>query len=112
MQTLMRATPTPPRWRPCSAAGQRPAAPDVAWAAARLLGAMAAEETVVVVLEDVHWADDMLLDVVDQLLVEQRRRSLMVVCTARPEFAERRPGWGAGGTCSRSRSNGSTMRRR
>ena len=71
-------------------------APDVAWAAARVLGAMAAEETVVVVLEDVHWADDMLLDVVDQLLVQSRGRALMVVCTARPELADRRPSWGAG----------------
>ena len=57
---------------------------------------MAAEETVVVVLEDVHWADDMLLDVVDQLLGQSRGRALMVVCTARPELADRRPSWGAG----------------
>ena len=49
-----------------------------------------------IVLEDVHWADDLLLDVVEQLLGRSRRRSLVVVCTARPEFAERRPGWGAG----------------
>ena len=71
-------------------------APDIAWAASRVLGAMAAEETVVVVLEDVHWADDMLLDVVDQLLGQSRGRALMVVCTARPELADRRPSWGAG----------------
>jgi class 3 adenylate cyclase/tetratricopeptide (TPR) repeat protein len=71
-------------------------APDVAWAASRLLGAMAGEETVVVVLEDVHWADDMLLDVVDQLLGQGRGRALMVVCTARPELADRRPSWGVG----------------
>jgi predicted ATPase len=57
---------------------------------------MAAEDTVVVVLEDVHWADDMLLDVVDQLLGQSRGRALMVVCTARPELADRRPSWGAG----------------
>jgi len=71
-------------------------APDIAWAASRVLGAMAAEETVVVVLEDVHWADDMLLDVVDQLLGQSRGRALLVVCTARPELADRRPAWGAG----------------
>ena len=71
-------------------------APDVAWAASRVLGAMAAEETVVVVLEDVHWADDTLLDVVEQLLGQSRGRALMVVCTARPELADRRPSWGVG----------------
>ena len=68
----------------------------------RRLGGVAAgrrarrERTVAIVLEDVHWADDLLLDVVEQLLGRSRRGSLLVVCTARPEFAERRPGWGAG----------------
>ncbi len=71
-------------------------AADVTWAVARLLGSMASDRTVVVVLEDVHWADDLLLDVVEQLLARGRRGSLLVACTARPEFAERRPTWGAG----------------
>jgi class 3 adenylate cyclase/tetratricopeptide (TPR) repeat protein len=71
-------------------------APDIAWAMSRLIGTMAGVQTVVIVLEDVHWADDLLLDVIEQLLGHGRRRSLLVVCTARPEFAERRPGWGAG----------------
>jgi tetratricopeptide (TPR) repeat protein len=57
---------------------------------------MAAAGTVVIVLEDVHSADDLLLDLVEQLVERGRGRSLLVVCTARPEFAERRPGWGAG----------------
>jgi class 3 adenylate cyclase/tetratricopeptide (TPR) repeat protein len=75
---------------------ERTAAPDVGWAVSRLIGSMATARTVVIVLEDVHVADDLLLDVVEQLLGRSRRRSLMVVCTARPEFAERRVGWGAG----------------
>ena len=53
-------------------------------------------ETVVVVLEDVHWASGLLLDVVEQLLGDSRRRALLVVCTTRPELADRRPGWGTG----------------
>ncbi len=69
-------------------------AQDVAWAASRLIGAASAARPVVVVLEDVHWADDLLLDVVEQLTDRVRRRTLLVVCTARPEFGERRPGWG------------------
>jgi class 3 adenylate cyclase len=71
-------------------------APDISWAVLRLFGAMAAARTVVIVLEDVHWAGDLLLDLVEQLVGRGRGRSLLVVCTARPEFAERRPGWGAG----------------
>ena len=69
---------------------------DVAWAVSRLIGTMTIDRTVVMVLEDVHWADDLLLDVVEQLITHARRRSLLAICTARPEFAERRPGWGAG----------------
>jgi class 3 adenylate cyclase len=69
---------------------------DVAWAVSRVVGALAATQTVVVVLEDVHWASSLLLDVVEQLLGDSRRRALLVVCTARPELADRRPGWGTG----------------
>jgi hypothetical protein len=80
----------------CLAPERSVAAPDVGWAVSRLIGSMATARTVVIVLEDVHLADDLLLDVVEQLLGRTRRQSLMVVCTARPEFAERRLGWGAG----------------
>jgi class 3 adenylate cyclase/tetratricopeptide (TPR) repeat protein len=68
---------------------------DVAWAATRTIAALTADRTLAVVLEDVHWADEALLDVVEQLLENNRRRPLAVICTARPEFAERRPQWGA-----------------
>jgi class 3 adenylate cyclase/tetratricopeptide (TPR) repeat protein len=80
----------------CLAPGALASVPDVAWAAARLIGAMANAGPVVIALEDVHWADDALLDVVEQLVEAPRRRSLLVICTARPEFGERRPGWGTG----------------
>src|SRR6185312_4384726 len=75
-------------------------APDIAWAASRLVGTLAAAGTVAIVLEDVHWADDLLLDVVEQLLGRSRGRALLVVCTARPEFAETRPAWGSGANSS------------
>jgi class 3 adenylate cyclase len=71
-------------------------APDVAWAVSRLIGALAETRTVVVVLEDVHWASGLLLDIVEQLLGDSRRRALLVVCTARPELSDRRPAWGTG----------------
>ena len=69
---------------------------DLSWAASRLVGAMADTGLVVIVFEDVHWAEDALLDAVEQLADRRRRRSLLVVCTARPEFVDRRSGWGAG----------------
>lgn len=81
---------------PSGAAGSA----DVGWAVSRLIGGLASIQTVVVVLEDVHWAEAVLLDVVDQLLGRSEHRSLLVICTARPEFAEQHPGWGAGANTS------------
>jgi hypothetical protein len=51
---------------------------------------------VVLVFEDLHWADDGLLDFVDYLLEWATDVRLLVVCTTRPELLERRPGWGGG----------------
>jgi class 3 adenylate cyclase/tetratricopeptide (TPR) repeat protein len=51
---------------------------------------------VMMVFEDMQWADDSLLDFIDYLL-EWARSSPLFVCTlARPELQERRPTWGAG----------------
>ncbi len=62
----------------------------------RFLEAMAERGPVVLVFEDLHWADDGLLDFVDGLVDWVDRVPLLVVCTARPELLERRPGWGGG----------------
>lgn len=80
----------------CLGRGAAAGAPDVAWAVSRLIGTLAEDRPTAILLDDVHWADDLLLEVVGQLLSRSRRRSLLVVCTARPEFAEQRPGWSAG----------------
>jgi class 3 adenylate cyclase/tetratricopeptide (TPR) repeat protein len=50
----------------------------------------------VLVFEDVQWADDELLDFVDELADWATDLPLLVVCTTRPELFERRPGWGGG----------------
>jgi class 3 adenylate cyclase/tetratricopeptide (TPR) repeat protein len=47
-------------------------------------------------LEDVHWADEVLLDVIEQLAGTMAGQAVLNVCTARPELLERHPGWGAG----------------
>src|SRR5204862_287316 len=62
----------------------------------RFLEAMAEQRTLVLVLEDLHWADDGLLDFVDDLVDWLSGVPLLVVCSARPELLERRPGWGGG----------------
>jgi tetratricopeptide (TPR) repeat protein len=50
----------------------------------------------VLVFEDLQWADDGLLDFVDHLVEWARDVPMLVVCTARPELLARRPGWGGG----------------
>jgi class 3 adenylate cyclase/tetratricopeptide (TPR) repeat protein len=62
----------------------------------RFFEALAEQRPLVLVFEDVHWADDGLLDFIDHLAEWTTDVPLLVVCTARPELLERRPGWGGG----------------
>jgi class 3 adenylate cyclase len=55
--------------------------------------ALAAQRPLVLVLEDVHWADDTLLDFVEYLVDWATEVPLLVLATARPELLERRPAW-------------------
>ena len=62
----------------------------------RFLEALAERHPLVLVLEDLHWADDGLLDFVDELMDWLPDVPMLVVGTARPELLERRPSWGGG----------------
>jgi len=62
----------------------------------RFLETLAVRGPTVLVFEDIHWADDGLLDFVDGLVDWVDGVPLLVVCTARPELLERRSGWGGG----------------
>jgi len=62
----------------------------------RFLEGLAEQRPMVVVFEDLHWADESLLDFVDELVEWVTDVPLLVVGTARPELLERRPGWGGG----------------
>jgi len=74
-----------------------PAEQDEAFAAwRRFLEALAEQRPLVIVFEDLHWADAVLLDFVDQLVDRASGVPLLVVVTARPELLQSRPGWGGG----------------
>ena len=62
----------------------------------RFLEGLAEQRPLVVVVEDIHWADESLLDFLDELVDWLTDVPLLVVATARPELLERRPGWGGG----------------
>jgi len=66
----------------------------------RFLHGLAAARPLVLALEDLHRADDALLDFVESLAAPGEG-PLLVVATARPELLERRPGWGSAGTTIR-----------
>jgi class 3 adenylate cyclase/tetratricopeptide (TPR) repeat protein len=57
---------------------------------------LADADPVVMVFEDMHWADPSLLDFVEYLLEWARDHPLYVITLTRPELSERRPTWGAG----------------
>src|SRR5262245_19855904 len=67
---------------------------EVCWAVRRFLEAMAVERPLIVVLEDVHWAEPTLLDLVEYLGDWVSEAPVLVLCLARPELIEERPGWG------------------
>ncbi len=50
----------------------------------------------VLVFEDLQWADNGLLDFIEYLLDWARAHPIFILALTRPEFAERRPGWGSG----------------
>jgi class 3 adenylate cyclase len=68
---------------------------EVFWAVRRFLEALARERPVLVLLEDIHWAEPTLLDLIEYLDSWPAEASLLVVCLARGELLEDRPGWGS-----------------
>ena len=54
------------------------------------------EIPVVIFLEDIHWADDSSLDIINQLGERAAELPILIVCAARLRLFERRPYWGEG----------------
>ena len=71
------------------------AAPEIFWATRRLLETLAQRRPLVVVLEDLHWAEPTFLDLAEAV-AGQAKQGLLVIGVARPELLERRPAWAAG----------------
>jgi class 3 adenylate cyclase/tetratricopeptide (TPR) repeat protein len=76
------------------AADAEPSEAFAAWR--RYLEALADRRPLVLVFEDLHWADEALLEFVDHLVEWASGVPIMLVATARPELLERRPSWGGG----------------
>ncbi|HEX8930000.1 MAG TPA: AAA family ATPase, partial [Actinomycetota bacterium] len=71
-------------------------AEEAAWAFRRLLEVLAGRGPLVVVLDDLHWAEPTLLDLVEHVADSARAAPILLVAIARPELLEQRPGWAGG----------------
>jgi tetratricopeptide (TPR) repeat protein len=69
---------------------------EIAWAARRLLEALARLRQLVVVFDDVHWAEPAFLDLIERVATLAKDAPLLLLCLARPELLDERPGWGGG----------------
>jgi class 3 adenylate cyclase/tetratricopeptide (TPR) repeat protein len=69
---------------------------DIAWAVRRLFEHVASAGPLVVVFDDLHWAEPTLMDLVEHVTDLSRDRPILLLCVARPELLDRRPGWGGG----------------
>jgi class 3 adenylate cyclase/tetratricopeptide (TPR) repeat protein len=79
--------------------GDRKAEAFAAWR--QFIERLAQQRPTVLVLDDIHWADDALLDFIEHLVAWASDVQLLLLCTARPELFERRPGWQADSSTSR-----------
>src|SRR5207253_9162590 len=62
----------------------------------RFFEELAEQRPIVLVFEDIQWADDGLLDFVEHLADWARDVPMLILCTARLELLERRPAWAGG----------------
>ena len=66
---------------------------EVYWGARKLFEQLARTEPLVVVVEDVHWAESAFLDLIARVTDTAEDSPLLFLCATRPEVTERHPGW-------------------
>jgi class 3 adenylate cyclase/predicted ATPase len=69
---------------------------DIAWAVRKVLEGVAADRPLVCVLDDLHWGEPTFLDLVEHVADLARDAPVLLLCMARPELLDARPGWGGG----------------
>jgi len=65
-------------------------------AARRLFETFAGSSPLILIFDDLHWAEQTLLDLVDHIADWSREAPILLLCMARPEFLDSRSGWGGG----------------
>jgi class 3 adenylate cyclase/tetratricopeptide (TPR) repeat protein len=68
---------------------------EIAWAAREVMQGIADVQPLILLFEDIHWAEPPLLDLIEHL-ADWVRAPVLILCLARPELLDARPGWGGG----------------
>lgn len=79
------------------------ASDEIFWAVRKLFQAAARRRPLIVVIDDIHWAEPTLLDLPDHVVEWTRDAPILVLCIARPELLDGRPDWAGG------KRNGTTI---
>jgi class 3 adenylate cyclase/tetratricopeptide (TPR) repeat protein len=69
---------------------------EISWAAREWAQLMAQTQPMILVFEDIHWAEEPLLELIEHMTSWVRDGSLMIMCLARPELLDVRSDWGGG----------------
>ncbi len=74
-----------------------PVAPEEAfWAVRKVLEALARRRPLVLVVDDLQWAEPVFVDLIEHVAEWTRDAPLLLLIMARPELLDTRPGWGGG----------------
>jgi len=77
--------------------GGEPAAPEeTLWAIRTLFESIARTGPLILVFDDVHWAEPTLLELIEHVVTWSRDAPIVLLCLARPELLEAHPTWGGG----------------
>jgi len=83
--------------------GDVPSTPtETFWAVRRLLEALARRRPLVVVIDDIHWAEELFLDLVEHIAEWARSAPILLLCLARPDLLDERPAWAVARQTQRS----------
>jgi class 3 adenylate cyclase/tetratricopeptide (TPR) repeat protein len=66
---------------------------EIFWSVRKSLEQRARERPLALVIEDIHWAEPTLLDLVEHVTTWTRDAPLLLLCLARPELIDERPAW-------------------
>jgi class 3 adenylate cyclase/tetratricopeptide (TPR) repeat protein len=91
LQEILRSLPERPAGAPDPEEAR--STEEIFWAYRKLFEALSRERPLLLVLEDIHWAEPTLLDLLEHVVEWTSDSRMLLLCLARPELLDERPGW-------------------